>query len=408
MAAKFVELLKQRAALPAGTVPPIVVRTLLDMHALRDAADIVSLASNGRLARVGFVPTMGALHSGHVALMAAARAGPDAHRAGHAVALAAVRGAPASPATEGGGRADMTVASIFVNPTQFAPSEDLSSYPRTWEADLAALTAAGADAVFAPTPSAMYPPFAPASTFVSHAGVDANTPEGAARPGFFTGVATVVTKLLSIVRPSDAYFGQKDGVQCIVVRSLARDLSLSSATHVCATVREADGLAKSSRNVYLSAAHRALAPAIYSALSSVQAGLAKAGSGTAGMGHMLAQAAPALSAADAEKAAQQAAVAFARAASAPPPVVAPLARELAEAAAYVRGALPSSAGWGEVQYVTFSDAATGRPVSTLDASTARNGAVLLSMAVRIGSTRLLDNIVLRGTPDDLGVPKGSG
>lgn len=248
----------------------LVARSVPEMRALRLAMDAHALARHGRLARVGFVPTMGALHDGHLSLCALARAGPPA---GSPAAAGAADGhaAGAAAAPDGDGdarRSDFLVASIFVNPTQFAPHEDLATYPRTWDADVAALAAAGADAVFAPTAAAMYPPAAPHRTFVELAGVD-GTPEGAARPGFFRGVATVVTKLLGAVAPTVAAFGQKDGIQCVVVKQLVRDLNVPVAVLVGPTTRERDGLALSSRNVYLSPAQRAAAPAIHRALAAV-------------------------------------------------------------------------------------------------------------------------------------------
>ena len=243
--------LARLAARAPGEV--LVARSVPEMRALRLAMDAHALAHHGRLARVGFVPTMGALHAGHLSLCGLARSG-----------------AAGAGAAGGDVRSDFLVASIFVNPTQFAPHEDLATYPRTWDADVAALSAAGADAVFAPTAGAMYPPAAPHRTFVELAGVD-GTPEGAARPGFFRGVATVVTKLLTAVAPTVAAFGQKDGIQCIVVKQLVRDLNLPVTVLVGATTRELDGLAMSSRNVYLTAPQRAAAPAIYRALGALVA-----------------------------------------------------------------------------------------------------------------------------------------
>lgn len=246
-AAKWLARLANRAP---GEV--LVARSIPEMRALRLALDANALEQHGRLARVGFVPTMGALHAGHLSLCDLARSG----------------GYAAAPSTVDGQRSDFLMSSIFVNPTQFAPHEDLGTYPRTWDTDLAALSAKGADAVFAPTAAAMYPPAAPHRTFVELAGIDA-TPEGAARPGFFRGVATVVTKLLSAVSPTVAAFGQKDGIQCIVIKQLVRDLNLPVSIVIGPTTREADGLAMSSRNVYLSPQQRAAAPAIQRALAAL-------------------------------------------------------------------------------------------------------------------------------------------
>ncbi|MFT8326442.1 pantoate--beta-alanine ligase [Gluconobacter oxydans] len=183
---------------------------------------------------LGFVPTMGFLHEGHLGLVRRAKA-------------------------ENG-----TVAvSIFVNPTQFGPNEDYASYPRDPERDLALLKEAGADLVFLPTPDVLYPPGA--VTRIEVGGV-ANELEGQSRPGHFSGVATVVTKLFNIVQPQRAYFGQKDAQQCAVVRRFVADLDIPVEIVVCDIAREADGLARSSRNVRLTAENRQKAPALFQAL----------------------------------------------------------------------------------------------------------------------------------------------
>jgi pantoate--beta-alanine ligase len=183
---------------------------------------------------IGLVPTMGALHAGHMSLVEAARA-----------------------------ENDVVVVSVFVNPLQFGPNEDLDRYPRDWDGDLRMLTAAEVDAVYRPPLDAMYPP--DSATRVRVAGV-AEGLEGNARPGHFEGVATVVTKLFAAVQPDRAYFGQKDAQQVAVVRRLAADLDLGVDIRVVPTVREADGLALSSRNVYLDAHERAAAATISAAL----------------------------------------------------------------------------------------------------------------------------------------------
>ncbi|HEY5520995.1 MAG TPA: pantoate--beta-alanine ligase [Candidatus Limnocylindrales bacterium] len=202
----------------------IVVRTVAELREARAALP----------GSVGFVPTMGALHEGHASLVTAAR-----------------------------GESASVVASVFVNPTQFGPTEDFTRYPRNESADLAMLESLGVDLAFLPSVREMYR--AGATTFVD-IGRLGEVLEGAARPGHFRGVATVVTKLFSIVQPDRAYFGQKDGQQSVVVRRLVRDLALPVAIVICRTVREPDGLALSSRNRYLTPEERAQAPALYRAL----------------------------------------------------------------------------------------------------------------------------------------------
>ena len=160
---------------------------------------------------------------------------------------------------------DYVMISIFVNPKQFAPHEDFAAYPRTLEADCKLVQSVGCDAVFAPTDEVMYPKVPKYLTYVTIEGSDSIS-EGAARPGFFRGVATVVTKLFNIVQPTNAYFGQKDGLQAIMVQQFVRDLNIPVHITVCPIVRAADGLALSSRNAYLSAEERAAAPALYRSL----------------------------------------------------------------------------------------------------------------------------------------------
>ncbi|HET7677145.1 MAG TPA: pantoate--beta-alanine ligase [Candidatus Limnocylindrales bacterium] len=187
---------------------------------------------------VGLVPTMGALHAGHASLLARARR-----------ECAAV------------------VASLFVNPTQFGPHEDFARYPRDEAADLERFEAEGVDVVFVPPVEEVYPPGASTSVEVGRLG---EVLEGAARPGHFRGVATVVTVLLMLTAPQRAYFGQKDGQQTVVVRRLVRDLGLPVEVIVGATVRDADGLALSSRNAYLSPEERRAAPVLYRALEAAR------------------------------------------------------------------------------------------------------------------------------------------
>jgi pantoate--beta-alanine ligase len=198
--------------------------------------------------RVGLVPTMGALHAGHFSLVRAARAD-----------------------------CDVVAVSIFVNPKQFGPNEDFSKYPRTFEQDCALLESENVDLVFAPPVDEMYP--AGASTFVEVEGVSDRL-DGASRPGHFRGVTTVVSKLFNIVAPDRAYFGQKDAAQVAVLRKMVRDLNFNLEIVVCPIVREADGLALSSRNVYLDPEQRRQALVLSRALMRVKE-LAAAGEGSA-------------------------------------------------------------------------------------------------------------------------------
>jgi pantoate--beta-alanine ligase len=254
---------------------------------------------------IGFVPTMGALHEGHAALVRAARAASG-----------------------------FVVVSIFVNPTQFGPKEDFAKYPRTLEADQKVCADAGADLIFAPTAGEMYPEGS--ATFVEVGGLgDALC--GASRPGHFRGVCTVVLKLFNIVRPDAAHFGAKDYQQARIITQMVRDLNVPVAVRVEPTVREADGLALSSRNRYLSAAERAAAPRIYAALRATRA-RALAGE---------------IDAARLESA---------------------LAAELA--------AIPGA----RVDYARVVDAETLRPLARLDRP------AVAAVAVFLGGTRLIDNI----------------
>ena len=252
---------------------------------------------------------MGALHDGHLSLVRAARA-----------------------------ENARVAVSIFVNPTQFGPNEDFSKYPRTFEGDRALLEAAGVDLLFAPEPGEMYP-----SGFATaiDVGPVATRLDGASRPGHFTGVATVVAKLFGIVQPDRAYFGQKDAAQVAVLRQLVRDLSLPVELRVCPTVREADGLALSSRNRYLSPAERGQALVLSRALKTART-LAQAGTGSAE---------PLLAAAGAE-----------------------LTRE---------------PGF-RLDYLALVDPDTLEPVGALHP----NRPTLLAVAGWIGSTRLIDNLEL--------------
>ncbi len=275
------------------------------MIVVRDKAAL--RAARAPLAGVGLVPTMGYLHEGHLSLVSRAR-------------------------TECG----QAAVSIFVNPTQFGPGEDLSRYPRDLERDLAVLERAGAALVFVPEAAEIYPPGFATRIEV---GPVAAPLEGAVRPGHFAGVATVVAKLINLVRPERVYFGQKDAQQCVVVRRMIRDLDLPVAMVVGETVREPDGLALSSRNAYLDPSQRARAPVLYRALS---AGRACYESGE---------------------------------------------RDAARLRAVMQGVL-TEAGETAIDYVSVADAET-----LLECATVEGGA-LLSLAVRFGATRLIDNILL--------------
>ncbi len=264
-------------------------------------------AARRRWPDLGFVPTMGYLHAGHVSLVTRARAECGA-----------------------------VLASIFVNPTQFGPDEDLDRYPRDREGDLARLQAAGADLVFLPTPDIIYPAGFSASIDL---GPVTRRLEGAVRPQHFAGVATVVAKLFNMVQPTRAYFGQKDAQQCVVIRKLVRDLDLPVEIVIGDTVREADGLALSSRNSYLTAEQRARAPVLYQALSAART---------------------------AHAAGERDAETLRRA------VRTVLGDDLATA----------------TDYVSVADPETLEELATL------SGGALVSLAVRFGATRLIDNVVL--------------
>ncbi len=265
--------------------------------------------STGRT--IGLVPTMGALHAGHASLVDASVA------EGH-----------------------FTVVTIFVNPTQFGPTEDLAKYPRTLEADLELCHAHGAGAVFAPSVEEMYPE--PGRTVVHVSGLTEGLC-GADRPGHFDGVCTVVAKLFHIAMPDAAYFGQKDAQQAAVIRRMVRDLDFPLEVRVCPIVREGDGLALSSRNRYLSAQERAQAPALHEAL---QTAAARARGGV---------------------------------------------RSAEQLAGAIRDTLAERAPLGELDYVAVVAPDTLEPVEAVAAP------VLLAVAVRFASARLIDN--LRVDPD---------
>lgn len=207
-----------------------VVTTIAELRSLRSSA--------GHGKTIGFVPTMGYLHAGHISLVTMARA-----------------------------LNDIAVVSIFVNPTQFGPNEDFSRYPRDTERDLLMLRESGVDWVFTPSVEEMYPKGY--SSFVEVRGVTERL-EGEIRPGHFRGVTTIVAKLFNIVQPTSVYFGQKDAQQVAAIRKMVTDLNFPVQIAVGETVREEDGLAMSSRNVYLSAEERRAALVLYRALTAVQ------------------------------------------------------------------------------------------------------------------------------------------
>jgi pantoate--beta-alanine ligase len=214
-----------------------IITTIPEMQSLAD-----SLRQQGKT--IGFVPTMGCLHEGHLSLIRRARQ-----------------------------ESDTVIVSIFVNPTQFGPREDFDRYPRDDEGDRVKCGSAGVDILFMPAAAEMYPE--KPSVFVTVEGLP-DILEGAARPGHFRGVSTVVSKLFHIVKPHTAYFGQKDYQQCVVVKRMVKGLNMDVKIAVLPTVREQDGLALSSRNSYLTAEERRAAAAIYRALSSAEQ-LVKAG-----------------------------------------------------------------------------------------------------------------------------------
>jgi pantoate--beta-alanine ligase len=238
------------------------------MRIVRSISEVRSVVRDARSKgqTIGLVPTMGALHEGHLSLVRAARAGND-----------------------------VVVVSLFVNPTQFAANEDLGAYPRTEERDADLARAAGADILFAPPVDQIYPDGFSARIHVS--GITEVMCGAHRGPGHFDGVATVVTKLFLIVAPDTAYFGQKDAQQVLVIRRLVRDLDIPLSIVACPIVREPDGLAMSSRNAYLDPASRQRATALARALDAAEATVA---GGETSAGAVLASARAVLAAADIE------------------------------------------------------------------------------------------------------------
>jgi pantoate--beta-alanine ligase len=255
----------------------------------------------------GFVPTMGALHAGHLSLVRAALA-----------------------------ECQPVIASIFVNPAQFGPGEDFQKYPRAFEDDCKKLEDAGVDYLFAPGPAEIYPPGF--RTWVNVEGLSERL-EGRSRPGHFRGVTTVVLKLLEIVQPRKAFFGRKDAQQARLIRQMARDLQLDSEIVVCPIQREPDGLAMSSRNAYLNPAERRAATILFRALDGARAGIASG------------------------------------------------ERDALRLAAAMRETLRTERT-AEADYVEIVDA------ETLEQVTRLRGVCLALLAVRIGTVRLIDNLLI--------------
>ncbi|HEU5003597.1 MAG TPA: pantoate--beta-alanine ligase [Actinomycetota bacterium] len=286
------------------------------------AALRADLAAERRLGRsIGLVPTMGALHDGHRSLLRTARQ-----------------------------RDDVVVGTIFVNPTQFGPSEDFDRYPRSFEADAAVMAADGADYLFAPSVAEMYPVGVPATTV--QVGPIGEVGEGRWRPGFLTAVATVCVKLFSITTPDRAYFGEKDAQQLATIRQVVADLDLPLAVVGCPTVREPDGLARSSRNAYLTREERRAAPALARGLFAARS---------------------------AARAGERDAAALTRR----------VADEIASEPAFT------------LQYVEVFDAARFVPLGRLDAP------AILAAAAHLGGTRLIDNVALEVAAEPAGTAPGA-
>ena len=275
----------------------IVIKTIPDMTYLR-----LSLKEP-----VGLVPTMGYLHAGHMSLVRKARAENKS-----------------------------VVVSIYVNPTQFSPQEDLSTYPRDLERDLAMLEKEGTDVVFFPCDKEMYP-----TGYDTWVIVDNLTKplEGDSRPNHFRGVTTVVTKLFNVIRPTNAYFGQKDAQQALEIKKMVTDLNMNLKVVVCPTIREIDGLAMSSRNVYLTLEQRKAAPVLYQSLFLAKDLFASGERNTAAILEQMT-------------------------------------------------ALIQKEPLAKIDYISIADTETLAELKTIKQS------ALVSMAVRFGNTRLIDNIIL--------------
>ncbi|MCX6372196.1 MAG: pantoate--beta-alanine ligase [Actinobacteria bacterium] len=278
---------------------------------------------------LGFTPTMGALHNGHLSLVDAAKT-----------------------------RCASVAASLFVNPTQFGRDEDLGRYPRDEARDLQRFEGAGVDVVFAPNADEMYPEGF--STGIHVAGALTATYEGASRSSHFDGVAIIVTKLLGVVQPDVLFLGEKDAQQLAVIRRVVHDLDLTVEVASIPTVREPDGLAMSSRNAYLTAEQRAVAPDLYRALL---AGRAAAGAPAATTKDVVVAATTAL-------------------------LMPGLPLDDAERVAALRGEAPPAAPRFDLDYLAIVDADTFRPQSTIGPRS------LLIAAARLGAIRLIDNVSL--------------
>ena len=285
-----------------------MLQTITDPEEMRKR----SRAARGAGRSIGFVPTMGGLHDGHASLLRRARS-----------------------------TCGLAVASIFVNPTQFGPDDDFERYPRDLQADTAVLERLELDLLFRPDAERMYPGGQAAFRTCITVEDMSDVLCGASRPGHFRGVTTVVAKLLAIVEPDVAFFGQKDAQQAIIIRTMVRDLNLPTRIDVCPTVREPDGLAMSSRNDYLSPTERKAAPVIYRSLRAAE---------------------------ETFDAGERSPAAI-------------LARALA-----VLDEEPAL----DVEYLKLVDTADLKPIETKRLA----GEALLAVAGRIGDTRLIDNIVL--------------
>jgi pantoate--beta-alanine ligase len=288
----------------------VTMKVVMTISEVRDA--VAAARKNGL--RIGFVPTMGDLHAGHMALVAAAKK-----------------------------QTDFVVVSIFVNPTQFGPGEDYERYARNLPGDTEQCTAAGVDFIFAPSVNEMCP-----QEKLTWVNVEKLSEPlcGQSRPEHFKGVTTICAKLFNIVLPDVAFFGRKDAQQSIIIRRMVKDLNMPLAIVVCPTVREADGLAMSSRNKYLDLRQRAAAPVIYTALKKCAALLA---SGTV---------------------------------------------DTKTLDAAIRAILEKTTS-AQIEYIGIMDTDTLRPVERI------GGETLVAVAVRIGSTRLIDNLIFDPARNDI-------